>query len=228
MTEQELQKIIEDVTAEVLSALPRAADAAHATGAEKILVVGDVSKVPQEIGAQASLYGLDAYEQDRYIAPYSKVIISELTLAQLCDIAQGRPSDSACCAVIQALLNGKCVLLLENGLPHRAFAGRGSTGLYSLLESYVRTLSGFGIKMMTEARLYRPAEVPVKPAKYQRQAEPSPSGNANQNFGSVITEEIAVGMVRSGSRIIRLPRGAILTPSARDIFAKMHVVVEKN
>lgn len=228
MTDQELRQIIEQVTSQVLSAMPKANAACAPSGAEKILVVGDLAKVPQEICSQVVLCGLDAYECDRYIAPYSKVIISELTLVQLCDIAQGRPSDAACCAVIQALLNGKSVLLLESGLPHRAFAGKGSTALYAKLEGYVRTLSSFGVKLMTEARMYRPAEMPIKPAKYQKPVTETPQGSGMPNYGSVITEEIALGLVKDGSDRVCLPHGAILTPSARDVFTKMHITVERN
>ena len=226
MTDSELRKIVEEVAAQVLAARAGASPE-NSCGAEKILVVGDTALVPREIGADAALCGLEAYERDRYIAPYSKVIITELTLLQLCDIANGRPSDAACCAVIQALLNGKPVLLLESGLPHRAFAGKGSTALYAKLEGYVHTLSGFGIKMMTEARLYRPAEVPVKPAKYQKPSEATPRGNAVRNYGSVITEEIALKIVKECSDTVTLPRDSIITPSARDVFTKMHITVNK-
>jgi len=227
MTDQELRQIIEQVTSQVLSSMPKAAPCTQ-SGAEKVLVVGDVAKVPQEICSQALLSGLDAYECDRCIAPYSKVIISELTLVQLCDIAQGRPSDAACCAVIQALLSGKSVLLLESGLPHRAFDGKGSTALYAMLEGYVRTILSFGVKLMTKARMYRPEEVPIKPAKYQRPAVPTPQGNGVPNFGSVITEEIALGLVKGGCDTVHLPHGAILTPSARDVFTRLHITVERN
>lgn len=226
MTDSELQKIIKEVTAQVLDAKASASSPA-ASGAEKILVVGDTAKVPAQMGANAVLCGLECYECDRYIAPYSKVVITELSLIQLCDIANGRPSDPACCAVIQALLNGKTVMLLESGLPHRAFAGKGSTALYAKLESYVRTLSGFGVKMMTETRMYRPAEVPVKPAKFQKPSEAAPRGNTVRNYGSVITEEIALKLVKEDSDTVVLPHGAIITPSARDVFTKMRINVTK-
>ncbi len=227
MTDQELRQIVEQVTNQVLAALSQENAVKTSTGAEKILVVGDINKVPREICTQAVLCGLDAYERDRYIAPFNKVIISELTLVQLCDVAQGRPSDTACCAVIQALLNGKSVMLLESGLPHRAFAGKGSTALYARLEDYVRTLSSFGVKLMTEARMYRPEEVPIKPARYQKIAEPTPNGSGKQNYARLITEEIALSLVKDGECRISIPHDAILTPSARDVFTKLHITVER-
>ncbi len=227
MDEQQLRRIIEEVTAQVLASAPKDRTCA-APGAEKVLVIGDTSGVPREICELATLCGIEDYECGRYIAPYSKVIIAELTLTQLCDIALARPTDAACCAVIQALLNGKPVLLLESGLPHRAFAGKGSTALYAEIEGYVRKLSGFGVKMMTEARMYKPAEVPVRPAKHQPAPVTVPRGNGQPNPGSVITEEIALGLVKDGADTVTLPHGAILTPSAKDVFTKMKVSVQRN
>ena len=57
--------------------------------------------------------------------------------------------------------------LLETALPHRAYAGKSSTGLYALLEGYVRSIQAFGVKLLTRERMAEPAVKPVRPPKYQ-------------------------------------------------------------
>jgi len=224
----EMERIVEAVTRQVLAVLGGDREETMACeGKPRYLVVGDVSDVPEKLRAGAVLDGMEAYETCANILRYQKVIITRLDLVQLADIAQGRPGDPVCCAVVQALLNGIEVILLETAPIHRQYAGKSSTGLYTLLEGYVRTIQGFGVKLMTQDRMVDQAELPVKPPKYQAPAPVSVQGGAKPNPQCLITESAALAMAAAAEGTVRLKPGTILTPSARDVFVRAGLTIER-
>lgn len=227
MNEKELEQIVERVAAELFARMGAVAPTVQNDGKAKILVVGASEEVPPQLTEGVQLCPLSEYEASKNILRYEKVVITQLSLLQLADIALGRADDAACCAVLSALLAGKEVDLLESGLPHRKYAGKGSTGLYAKLEEYVRTIQGYGAKMLTAERLYQPKVLPVKPAKFQPQIAAVPTENARPNFSSLITEEIALKLASEHQDEVIVPRGAILTPSAQDVFSKARIAVKK-
>ncbi len=226
MNEKELEQVVRQVIAELARRQGGASDAIADDGKAKVLVVGDLGAVPEQLCAGAVLCPLSEYESSRNICRYDKVVIAELTLLQLVDASQGRPGDAACCAVISALLAGKEVDLLESGLPHRAYAGKGSTGLYARIEGYVRTLQGYGVKLLTAQRLARREEAPAKPAKFAPPPAAIPTGGAKPNANRVVTEAAALELTARATDSVTLPRGAIITPSARDVFSAAHVTLK--
>ena len=226
MEQKELEKIIRQVVEEIVNAAPAPCPAAACGGKKKALIVGDIGKVPAKLRAGAELCPLSEYEGCRDISGYDTLIITELTLLQLADIALGRPSDVACCAVISALLEGKEAALLESALPHRRFAGKASPGLYGKLEGYVRTLEGFGVKLMTPQRLNTWEEIPAKPAKFAAPPAAAVTGSARPNRSRLITEDAALKMTADAPEELILPRDAILTPSARDVFIRRKVTLK--
>ena len=166
------------------------------------LVIGEADKLPPAVRRQYQLKSLDTYKGD--ITPYEKIFITGITRMELADIALGRDSDAAACAVIEGLLHGTEIFLYDVALTHRKHAGRGSRAFYQLLEGYVRTLQSYGIKLVQGTTVID---------KYEKHAAPGadlPSG--------VITEALARKLVESGEGDIAVRKGTVITPSAKDIF----------
>ncbi|MBQ3103099.1 MAG: hypothetical protein IJC58_02320 [Oscillospiraceae bacterium] len=119
------------------------------------------------------------------------------------------------------MLSGVEVCITETALPHRAYAGKGSTPLYQRLEEYAKTLSVYGVKPVE--RNFVPAPVPpAKPARFAAPVAEPPKGSAKPNVGRLVTEDVALELIKQGDTVT-LPKGAILTPSARDVFAAAKV-----
>lgn len=73
------------------------------------------------------------------------VVCRQISCAQLCDMALGRDTTPAACAVSRALLAGRPVYLAEEGLPHRASQAAANPRYYAMLEDYVTRLTQFGV-----------------------------------------------------------------------------------
>ena len=228
MNGPDIQQIVEEVTRLVLDQVQKQQAAAVATdGMRHCLVVGDIAAVPEKLGQGWALHPLEEYERCGNILRYRKVIVTGLTLVQLADIAQGRPGDSGSCAVVSALLSGVDVVMPEIALPHRKFAGKGSSGLYAILEGYVRTLQTFGVKLLGQEALAIPAVVPVKAPKYQAPAPEPVQGSAKPNGQRLITEADAAVLAAEAEGAVCIPMDAILTPSARDVFTRARLEIRR-
>ena len=225
MNEQELRQLIQAVTAQVLQNLDTSSAAPAGTeGLKKALCIGS-SPLPAHMAEGAVTLELSDYETYKNILRYDRLVITALTFPQLADIALGRGGDAASEAVLCALLSGVEVYMTEEALPFRAYAGKGSTPLYQLLEGYARTLQVYGVKSVE--REYRPAPVaPAKPAKFQAPPVEVPQGTAKPNVGRLITESCALELAKQGDTV-RIPAAAILTPSAKDVFAQAKITVIK-
>lgn len=221
MNQTELEQIVKLVTQQVMAAMEAAPCCPGTEGFDKVLVIGkENGPIPQELTTDSVVLNLDDYKTNQNILRYDRVIITNLTITQLADIALGRIGDEASCAVIHALLNGVDVYLLPDALGFRKFAGKGSKALYSLLEQYAQTLQVFGVKA------YKPQPKQVlpeaKPAKFAAPPVEVPRGSMVPNAHRLITETEALALVSAGGPV-QLPKDAILTPLARDILAKVGV-----
>jgi ethanolamine utilization protein len=220
MTEKEMNHLVSMITEQVLCLLKsqgREDLDDTDTGKDRVLVISNGrTDVPEELIQNAVVFHMDDYKRSQNILQYSRVIIASLNMTELADIALGRNSDAVTCAVLHALLNGIDVYLLENALKYRKFAGKGSTALYALLENYTTTLQVFGVKLVS-AKAQVTAVREAKPAKFFQPSVKVPKGSAVPNSQLLITEADALAMV-AGDEPFKIPEGAILTPSARDVL----------
>jgi len=228
MKQSDLEYIVDLVTQHVLAAVGQkeTAEFPQTEGFKKILVIGNTPReLPEDLSENAVVYGLEDYKNNQNILRYDQVVIADLTITQLADIAQGRIGDEVSCAVIHALLYGIDTLMLENALAFRKFAGKGSTALYHLLESYAQILQVFGVK--TTGQKPRQVLPAAKPPKYRAPPVAVPKGSAAPNVNRLVTEAEALLLVQQGGEV-QLPENAIITPSARDVFAQANVKLVRN
>ena len=219
MDQNVMNQMIELITREVMARLAEKGEdlPPQQQGLDKVLVVGESeTPVPAALTKNAVVFDCADYEQNRNILRYKRVVVKKLTITQLADIALGRCSDCVSCAVIYALLSGVEVVMLDDALSFRRFAAQGSTALYRVLEGYANTIQVYGVKPYSA-----PVErelAPAKPPKFSAPAVEVPVGSAKPNCGRVVTEDVALALVRD-SKCVRLCKKAIVTPAARDVFA---------
>ena len=211
-------QLLEEITRQVLAALNAELPAAGPRG----LLVGNAGwtpSVPDCRWAEESEYQGD-------ISPYTMVVCNQVSSAQLCDMALGRDTTPAACAVSKALLAGKPVYLAEEGLPHRASRATANPRYYAMLEDYVNRLTQFGVRIAPRAELERllngRQSTSAAPAKT---CEPAAVKTQSEAYCGVMTAEEARRLARSCGGTLRLGAGAILTPLARDVLREKHITI---
>ena len=224
MDQKQYEELVRLVTDQVVRVLSQGGGCPAEEGREKVLAAGDPALVPPELAEGRVVCPLEDYKAHRNILRYSRVVITDLTLTELSDIALGRDAGVKQCAVLQALLQGVDVFLWEEGLPFKSWSGRGSKVLHSLLSGYVQTLRTFGVK---PAKQWKPEPVPeARPPKFQAPAVEVPAGTARPNAQRLVTEDGARALVKSGGPVA-LARDAIVTPAAWDVLRAAGVEIVK-
>ena len=213
---ESMDELVRLVTERVMAALntENKLTEAQNEGKKKCLVLGGMDNIPETLTQDMILLDVKDYEEVQNILRYDRVIIAKLTLRQLADIAAGRPGDSLCCAVCQALLQGVDVLMLETAAPHRAHAGKGSTAVYRMLEGYMNSLQVFGIKLIAK-------ESALNYAPEKKQGDPV---RCEVNNTKLITEEMALRLAQKAQEIV-VPVSTIITPAAMDVLKESRITV---
>lgn len=213
-----MEEIVQAVTRQVLAALEqkKMSQEIQNEGKANCLVLGDVDRIPQALKRNVVLLDIDDYQTHQNILRYQRVLVTALEWTDVVDIAQGRPGTPVASAVCLALLQGREVLMLEQALPHRVFAGQGSTALYQVLEGYVNTLQVFGIKLIR-------ATDPLFALKCGEQ-ESKPPIRREISGVPLITEALAIDLARDAQEIA-LPMGTLITPAAMDVLKASHMTL---
>lgn len=197
------EQLIELITKEVLKKMNQDKKVSPDPLRSSVLVIGSVQKVPADVSEKYNCRGIDDYDGD--IRHFEKVLITGLTMVELADIALGRNTKSVQCAVINALLQGKEIVLYDFALEHRHFKTQSNQTFYLLMESYVNILKSFDIKFVSGHE------------DAFNQKEHISASSANPCSG-VVTEAKAKELVQQNSGDILLKNGTVLTPSAKDVF----------
>lgn len=212
-------ELLEKITRQVVAVLT----AGESAGGLEGLLVGGSAWIPSAPGYR----WIEEKECREDISPYVMVVCRQISCAQLCDMAMGRDTTPAACAVSKALLADKPVYLVEEGLPHRASQATANPRYYAMLEDYVSRLTQFGVRVVSRAELERLLCVQSSPAKAsgpQGTAVPFAGHTAETEFfNGVMTAEEARRLVKTCGGTLRLGRGAILTPLARDVLREKQV-----
>jgi len=221
MDEALIQKIME----EVIRTLNAQGICRHPSqeGLGRMLVIGDPDALPEQEKNKYILTDIDDYVQYKNILRYEKIYITRLSLTELSDIALGRDATPVSCAVVSALLQGIDVLLDEKALGHRKLAGKGSSRLYAVIEGNVRQLEGYGVKIIPLPKQEIVRE--TKPPKFNPPPVAVPKGSMQPNAARLITESLAVEMLKGNPACVCVAKNAIITPSAWDIFNKSKIEV---
>lgn len=205
------EQLVELITHEVKKALSSVVENEPPISGRTALIIGDVERLPMSIREKYSFCGIEAYEKCGDISRFECIYVTRLSTAELADFALGRGTRRVQCALVNAMLCGKDVFILESAFEHRSFAASCSRAFYKMLEGYVFTLQSFGVKILREQFFGKALPRDII---------------AENSADKVITEAKAVKLVGEGGEKIRLLKGTVITPSARDVFNHSGKTVE--
>jgi ethanolamine utilization protein len=199
------KQLIDLITSEVINYL-KSNQSNESVVKKPVLVLGSIEEASCIYSDKYEYFGVDSYACDGDIEKYCFVIINKITSAQLCDIALGRDSTPYTCAVQKALLKGKKVYMFESALSHRMYKETAAKELYGMLEKYVQKLLDFGVNFAQEKQMEFVSE------------QGCGKDVQSDTCEKVITFTAAQRLCKNGKKQLVLPKGAIITPLAKDLF----------
>ena len=223
MDQKQYEELVRLVTDQVVRVLSQGDGCPAEEGREKVLAAGDPALVPRSWRRAGGL-PLEDYKAHRNILRYSRVVITDLTLTELSDIALGRDA------------GGKAVRRAPGPAPGggRVPPGGGPAlqdlvrpGQQGAPQSALRLCPDPADLRREAAKQWKPEPVPeARPPKFQAPAVEVPAGTARPNAQRLVTEDGARALVKSGGPVA-LARDAIVTPAAWDVLRAAGVEIVK-
>lgn len=203
-TEELVQVLTREVMQRLASSGAKADPAQPVSGASNrklVLVLGDPRGVVLEGGRDIETE--ECYAKHGSIDRYDAVRITTISNAQLCDIALGRDTTPFTCAVVNALLRGIPVTMLESAPAWRHLAATVPTALSKTLCGYEEKLAAYGVEFL--------AGVKTSSSAGRTQTAGTKAGRR------IITADVAKQLCNGVDKVILSPSD-IVTPLAKDVF----------
>lgn len=143
----EINSIVDAVTKEVMRRLGSEKDA-FINPIAKVLVLEkhdneNYKTIEQKLNFIG--YKVGSIEDKKDIKDYERIVITSLDNRELVNIAMGIGCDEKEQIVLESLLSGKKVFLVEEGLSYRRYKETSNKALFKLYEDYEKRLKDFGI-----------------------------------------------------------------------------------
>jgi hypothetical protein len=140
--------------------------------------------------------------EDTHGRSVCRYILPSLSCSDMADLAAGRANGPYITAVLDLLLHGTEVEVLEFG--YRAYSETAPGPLYRLYESYMQTLAGFGLKPFQQKR---PEFV--------------------RFWQTLVTEKVIIDAEQQGVPAVQVPVAAQITPLALETAKNLKINIQK-
>ncbi len=149
----DMENLVEMITKEVMKRIQGLCYEEKRGSKEKVLLLGDFLSSSNIKEALEEKYIVDSYKDGLNIDSYKAVVLPNLCLKGLSNLALGLCNGEYEEVVIKALFKGKKVYILEDGIEYRSYMSSANKNLYKLYIEYERKLTYNGIDILNEANL---------------------------------------------------------------------------
>ncbi|PHR28810.1 MAG: hypothetical protein COA36_05800 [Desulfotalea sp.] len=150
-------------------------------------------------GEKIDIFYLTEDTKDRTICRY---ILPFLSCSDMADLAAGRAHSPNTANALNLLLQGKKIEVIE--FEHKKYSESAAGPLYSLYESYLKTLAGFGLKEFQQ-------KVPEVVRFWQ----------------TLVTEKVVDNVQQQGGSTLMVLGAAKITPLAAEAAKDLNITIQK-
>ena len=176
-------------------------------------------------------------------ADFDHIVLASLSNSLLSALVVGLERGSEGCLILESLLLGKTVHILEEGIAYRRYRETAKPALYSVFEQKEKTLKSYGTAVVARENLEvflantvdgnslpdTALESEITDQAGGADSHPSQDDDVMVLDQRVIAEKDLIRLYEKGCRKVARGRRSLLTPLARD-FIRIHedlVVLEK-
>lgn len=151
----ESNSIVDAVTREVMKRLGYEEDASAKPIAKVLVLERHDSEYYKTLEQKLNFIGYQAgsIEDKKAVKGYEGIVVTSLCCKELANISIGVGCDEKEQMVLQSLLSGRKVFLIEEGLSYKKYEETASKVLYKLYENYEQRLKDFGVVILRKENL---------------------------------------------------------------------------
>ncbi|RMD02092.1 hypothetical protein D9O40_07335 [Clostridium autoethanogenum] len=173
-------------------------------------------------------YEIDYMKDKKDTLTYEKIIITSLSNKEIVNMAMGLESGIKEQTVLEALLLGKKVFLLDDGIAYRKYAATSNKALYKLYEEYEKKLCEYGVRIVDRENFVNEFSEPKQNNRDEENIKNSAIDHKNEGLEKknknileftgkkLITESEIRKACEKGYIEISVPKKAIITSLAVD------------
>ncbi|SKC38088.1 hypothetical protein [Maledivibacter halophilus] len=207
-----------------------------------ILILDSISKEKKDkyeyiIGINKNIKFLDDFFVDDDIDSLDYIIVPNLSIKDLSSIAIGLEQSQISKVVIDSILHGKKVVVIEEGIDYRKFRNISSENFFQLFKSYEDRLVSFGIDIVKKEELlfYLSENTCVKDIKKELVQESFKNINQGKKVhvieATISKKAVSEGDIKRiwdlGYKTIYLNKKSIITPLAKDYIRTNEIEIKR-
>lgn len=154
------------------------------------------------------------------------LILEEISNEQLYMLSQNRFDDKFSALVLEALIKGKKVILLKEGISYRKFEKTCPKLLFEQLETFEEKLKLLGIKIVEKAEVKEVLLLEKEEVSLERVTSEVVKF-VDLTINRVVSEKQVERAITTDHRGIRIKENAILTPLAKDYIRQEGIKIER-
>lgn len=170
---------------------------------------------------------LDHCSPEDGIEAFDYIIVPELSNKDLVNMALGAPKGGICEAIVDAILQGKNVMVLEEGICYRKFKNTANENFLNMFKGYEEKVLSFGVEILSAEDIVEYLESRSSNERMQNKAVEENESKNQEKLDSNQEAEINAKVVSEGNlerlwskgyKNISVYEKSIITPLAMDFI----------
>lgn len=170
---------------------------------------------------------LDHCSLDNGIEAFDYIIVPELSNKDLVNMALGAPQGEICEAIVDAILQGKNIMVLEEGICYRKFKDTANENFLNMFKAYEEKTLSFGVEILSAEDIVEYLEGRSSNEGMQNKAVEENESKNQEKLDSNQEAEINAKVVSEGNlerlwskgyKNISVDEKSIITPLAMDFI----------
>lgn len=216
------ESFIEDIVTELMSRLRK--------GSNRVCVIGDI---PED---NCSSRGIEFVNCSSYSSDDDMILVSTISPIMLANLANGMANTREEEIILDRLLNGKKVYILEEAFEYQRYRRIAYKALFHLYQDYEMKLRNYGIQVIQNpVDMFKENNYYSK-RQYQQFTDQNYNGNdvPNTIIGKVdwrkkhlLLEKDFMNSRLDRNRVVLITEDCIITPMARDYIREHQIHIER-
>ncbi|VDN48395.1 conserved protein of unknown function [Petrocella atlantisensis] len=218
------KSLIESITKEVMKKLEERimkSELERPIKKDKILAIAMSDyKVLYEVNDQYDVDDFDDAKVSIDISPYEVILLGSISYQELVQISMGFATSKVTTTVIEAILTGKKIFFVEEGITYSKYEDTANTNFYNMLKGYEEQVETFGIEWINANEIGRRLQDVrinlLEKAEALKKLEGTHMSQNEHVRERIITESLAKQYQKQGYERLLINKNTIITPLAKD------------
>lgn len=164
---------------------------------------------------------LGDWRENDGIESFDYIVVPDLSNKDLVNLANGAGQNKVCKIVVDAILQGKKVIVLEEGICYRKFKDTANENFFNMFKSYEEKIVSFGIEIVAKRDLIKYLDHGDCKETMQNRSQKTEKLETKQGVEintKVVSERNIEKLLSTGHKTIYVNKKSIITPLAIDFI----------